>query len=184
MKAFDAWLTDLSTQPLPGGVAAAAVAAAMGAALVAKSIRMTLRTRAVEGPDRLWLEETLALSGEQRTALLRLADADEEAYGAVLRLKGAAARSAAGRQAWEAAIDVPLQVAEACRPLVGRLPRLRALCKPALRSDLETGGWLLEAGSKAALLAARSNVDILGKDAGTEPFWARIEALTEDGNDD
>jgi formiminotetrahydrofolate cyclodeaminase len=180
MKEFDAWLNDLSAEPVPGGVAAAAVAGAMGAALVTKSIRATLKRPTRTEADIKSLQTVLVLAGEQQTTLLQLADADEKAYAAVLELEGPRPRSAAEWQVWRAAIEIPIQVSETCQLLLAPLPYLRTICMPVLQPDLQTGAWLLEAGMRAGLVAAESNLSMLGDGDPVRTLRARMDALRKD----
>jgi formiminotetrahydrofolate cyclodeaminase len=152
VKDLEAWLDDLSAKPLPGGVAAAAVAAAMGSALMAKAARVTLRQQRRPNAGRTALEAVLDLAQARRAELLELATADEQAYRAVLEPSGAA------DEAWRAATEVPIRVAEACHSLLDQMPAILGLCWPPVRTDLEIGGWLLEIGARAGVAAAESNV--------------------------
>jgi formiminotetrahydrofolate cyclodeaminase len=180
MKEFDAWLNDLSAEPIPGGVAAGAVAGAMGAALVTKSIRATLRSPQETEADTELLQTALILAGEQQTILLQLADADEKAYHAVLDLEGPIPQSGTEGQVWWTATEVPIQVSEACQLLLAPLPHLLTICTPALHPDLKTGAWLLEAGMRAGLLAAQSNLSVLGDGDPVRTLRARVDALRKD----
>lgn len=177
MSDWNAWLSSLDNEPLPGGVAAAAVAAAMGAALMAKAGRVTLRNQVGGRADRIWLEAVLQQARAQRAELMRLAEADQEAYGAVLNALGGTLQEPVRREAWRVATEVPLQVAEVCRRLLDLLPRLLGACWPAVRVDLETGGWLLDTALRASLLAAESNLQAWGGGAEVQPLRARMEAI-------
>jgi formiminotetrahydrofolate cyclodeaminase len=172
---FTGWLDRLASQPLPGGVAAAALSAAMGAALTAKVARLTLAQQSLTGAERAMVQDTLDLAGAQQTDLICLASADEQAYRAVLDAEGAPAR----RLAWQQATGTPLQVAEACRLLLDRLPELFTVCPPVVQVDLQTGGWLLETGVRSGLRAAKTNLGAWAD--GTEPpaLGSRIDALQE-----
>jgi formiminotetrahydrofolate cyclodeaminase len=174
---FYAWLNDLATEPLPGGVSAAAVSAAMGTALIVKTVQATLQHQALDSWDRTALEATLERAHAQRAMLLCLADADQQAYQAVLHSRRMAVRDPARNQAWQTATEVPLCVAEACDLLLERLSHLEAVCWPAVRADLEIGSWLLETGLRAGLLAAENNVQVWGERAHKSSFRTRMEAL-------
>jgi formiminotetrahydrofolate cyclodeaminase len=177
---FDGWFNRVVTEPLPAGVAVAAVAAVMGAALVAKVSRLTLMQGGLAEPDQnLWkvaLESALAQQAELRC----LAKADEQAYRAVLGTKALAAEAPARQQTWQVATEVPIQVAEACNQLLHRVPGLLTLCQPALRVDLQIGSWLLAKGLQAGLAAAEVNLQAWGELAEAQPLRARVEALQED----
>jgi formiminotetrahydrofolate cyclodeaminase len=146
---------------------------------MAKASRVTLRHQVVASADRVWLEAVLQQARAQRAELMRLAEADQEAYGAVLETLGATVQEPMRRRAWQVATEVPLHVAEVCRRLLDLLPRLLAGCWPAFRVDLETGGWLLELAVRAGLLAAESNLRAWGGDAEVQPLRARMENLRE-----
>ena len=179
VKDLNALLHDMATQPLPGAVAAAAMAAAMGAALVAKATQVTLRHRVTDVSDRTLLETVHDLAQVQRIDLARLAGADERAYRAVLGTRTLAAEDLARRQAQKMATVIPLCIAEACQLLLSNLHRLAEICWPAVRSEIQTGGWLLEVGMRAGLLAAESNLCAWGDDAEAKPFQARMNALQD-----
>ena len=179
MQDLEAWLDDMSTRPLPGGVAAAAVAAAMGVALIAKALRVTLNRQQLTASEQPVLEETLDLMQAQRVALFRSADADVEAYRAVLDTRSLAASDPARRQAWQSATEVPVAVAEACRLLLDRLPAVVPQCWSGVCVDFEIGSQLLQAGMQAGVLAAEANMSLGGAAIDGGPFRARIEALSQ-----
>jgi formiminotetrahydrofolate cyclodeaminase len=190
MQDLETWLNEMSARPLPGGVAAAAVAAAMGAALIAKALRVTLNRLQFAAPDRAVLEETLYLTRAQQGALFHQADADVEAYRTVLDTCSLAASDPARRRAWQSATEVPVAVAEACRLLLDRLPGVVPQCWSGVCVDFEIGSQLLQAGMRAGILAAEANLSLGGAAVDGGPFRVRIEALwqadrtNEGGSDD
>jgi formiminotetrahydrofolate cyclodeaminase len=177
MKEFNAWLKDLSTKSLPGAVAAAALAAAMGAGLVAKAARVTLRRGAVSGATHTALQEVIDLADRQQDALVRLAEADDRAYRAVLEARSGRAAPSLQREAWLQATEVPLRIAEICRSLVEHSSPWLDACWPAVRPDLKIGLWLLETGIRAGLEAAESNVGFCGDTPAAESLQLRIDVL-------
>ncbi len=177
MREFSIWLKDLSTKPLPGAVAAAALAAAMGAGLVAKAARITLHKGAVNGATRTLLQEVIELADQQQDALVRLAEADVRAYHAVLEAKSGSASPSVQREAWLQATEMPIRIAEACRLLVERSSLWIDQCWPAICADLNIGLWLLQTGIRAGLEAAESNVGFCGDTPAAESLQMRIDAL-------
>jgi len=172
---FAGWLDRLATQPLPGGVASAAMAAAMGAALTYKVARIALAEKSLTGSNRAAVQATLDLASAQQAELVRLSSADEQAYRAVLEAEQAPAR----RLAWQQATRVPILVSEACRLLLDRLPGLYAVCPPVVYVDLQIGSWLLEMGVRAGLEAAGANLQVWARGTDLPAFRARIDALQE-----
>ena len=179
VRDFESWLEDLSGEPLPGGVSAAAVASAMGAALVVKAMRVTLQRRDLSGDQRAALQAVLDLARDRQTVLLHLADADERAYRAVLDSRARGPGSPAKDEAWYEATEAPIRVAEVCHLLLGKLPRVFGLCRPAVKPDLEIGAWLLETGRRAGLLAADTNLRT-GKGEGAGAHRTRVDALKQE----
>lgn len=181
MKDFAAWLHNLSAKPLPGGVSAAALAAAMGAALLAKTARVSLHQQDMIVEDRATMQAALDLASHQQQALVELANADEQAYRAVL----AAGAQPDPRQPeggpWLSAIEVPIGVAETCHLLLQQLPGLQELCLPVVRPDLDIGRWLLEAGLRTGILAAKSNMQAWADKVEMTPLEARLAALEPGG---
>jgi formiminotetrahydrofolate cyclodeaminase len=177
MREFSAWLKDLSTKPLPGAVAAAALAAAMGAGLVAKAARVTLHRGAVDGATPALLQEVIDLADRQQEALVRFAETDVRAYRAVLEARSRSAPPSVQREAWLQATETPLRIAEACRLLVERSSLWIDQCWPAICADLNIGLWLLQTGIRAGLEAAESNVGFCGDTPAAESLQMRIDAL-------
>ena len=115
MKDFDVWLNDLSNKPLPGAVAAAAVTAAMGAALIAKAARITLEKRQLDGDAQSSIQTLWNLAENQRASLVDLASADDRAYSAVLDARSSAASSSTLTRAWLQATETAIRLDEECR---------------------------------------------------------------------
>jgi formiminotetrahydrofolate cyclodeaminase len=178
-EGYEDWLSRLATRPLPGGVTAAALAAAMGAALVAKAMRITAASQSVVSSEQEMMEEILVLADVNQSELLRLARADEEAYRTVLNTRGLPALDPARNQAWKMATEVPVQLAETCGALLGRLPDLLNMCRPSVLVDMQVGGWLLDSGKRAGVRAAEVNLQAWGDQAQAKVFRSRLDALLE-----
>ena len=165
---LDVWLDDMAGAALPGGVAAGALAGAMGAALIAKAGRVSLRRGTPEGA----VADMVAIADSGRRELMRLVQADVDAYRKVLHKQGLTA--------WLAATGVPLQVAEISHKLLGQLDRLCQECWPGIAVDLEIGIDLLKVARAAGLIAARDNLSYLESRPEADGLRRRLEALAEE----
>jgi hypothetical protein len=83
----------------------------------------------------------------------------------------------AAEQAWQAATETALQLAETCQALLNGVPLPEDRLWPAVRAELQTGRWLVEVGVRAGLLAAESNLRALGDGPASVPLQERIQAL-------
>jgi formiminotetrahydrofolate cyclodeaminase len=154
---FEGWLDDMATQSLPGGVAAAATAAALGAALVAKTGRITLQRVPSGAPPSRALLATVEAAEKTRAELLDLAAADVRAYRGWLESRRRPAGDSLRQRAPARATEIPMRIVETCQALLDRSLPLVAACWPTVRTDLEIGRWLLETGVRAGSLAANEN---------------------------
>ncbi len=177
MNEFAVWLDKMATKPLPGGVSAAALAAAMGAALVAKVAASRPSPEGADSHGRRAPQALLPLAQASRAELVRLAAADEAAYCQVLDTRCLPASDEGRRQAWQRATDLPLTVAETCRRLLADLASLDEMGSPALAVDLEVGRRLLQTGAEAGTLAAQENVHAWGADSDSSTHRRRLAAL-------
>jgi len=140
--------------PGPAGGTAAAVSAALGAALLEMSARVSLRTRS--GDEEL----TGIRDGAGRLAreLTRLAGEDITAYGAVIRaLPGKKKDPAVYHAAMTGAAEVLLSVGDLCLEALDLALRLRPLCRISALGDLLTGSHLLLAALESSLAGAEIN---------------------------
>jgi methenyltetrahydrofolate cyclohydrolase len=158
------WLAELgSAAPAPGGGAAAALSAALGAALVEMVCNLTLGKPAYAGHER----DTITIrdaAARLRQAALTQADADATAFRelmAAFRLpKGSeaekAARAAAVQAATLRAATVPLHVAATAAGVAELAARLPGRSNPNVLSDVGVAA----ACAVAAIEAAAINVEI------------------------
>lgn len=159
----------------PGGGAVAAVAGAMGAALVSMVANLTVGRKkyaAVEGEMQALLAEATTLQAQ----LLELADRDQAAFAAVMEAyklpKDSPERPAAVEQAYQGACLVPLETARLCARVVELCALAAEKGNPNAKSDAESGAHL----ARAALRSARENVLINLKEITDPAFRARMEA--------
>jgi methenyltetrahydrofolate cyclohydrolase len=161
-------LTDLlaafrSSDPTPGGGSAAALAGAVGAALLAMVAALP-KTRASDAREEGLLREAGERCAALSDDLATLIDRDSEAYDMVMAAyklpKGSdeekAARSAAIQQALRSAIAAPLDVMRACATATERAIPIASLGNRSAASDVQVAVELLT----AALHGARLNVEI------------------------
>jgi formiminotetrahydrofolate cyclodeaminase len=158
-----------SEEPVPGGGAAAAVAAALGASLTSMVVRLSVGRPKYAGHADLHAE-ALGRSDAARAAFLELADADAEAYGAYRAARAmphgteaeGATRAAASRDAARGAAQVPLDVVKACHAQIGLVERLAGRTNRYVASDLEVAALLLDSAARSAAANVRVNLGSIG----------------------
>ncbi|HEX3247487.1 MAG TPA: cyclodeaminase/cyclohydrolase family protein [Chloroflexota bacterium] len=189
----DLSLTDFSEElasgnPTPGGGAAAALAGALGAALLAMVCRFTVgreRFAAVENDVQAMLAEADAARGRFHQAV----EADAEAYagvGAAYRLPRAtdeekASRSAAIAAASWAAAQPPLAVAEEAASLVILCHRAADITNPMLGSDVTTAIALVRAAIDGGAANVEANMSGVSPEQAAE-LRQRLDAARERGS--
>ena len=180
-----------SSDPVPGGGSAAAIAGAMGAALVGMVAELT-----VGRPDYLEhetvLQEIRAAAGERRRLLLALADEDAEAYQSVVAARRMAketepqreARAAALRTAMVAAARAPLRAATVAAEVLELAGRIAPIGNRNAVSDAGVAAQLSAAAIRGAVLNVRINLPYLPAGEAlreTAPAeLARLEAIADE----
>ena len=153
-QSIRAFLDDLSARtPVPGGGAAAALTAGLGAALISMVAQYSLkkgRPKAVEQK----IKAILTKSEKIRKRLLDLVDRDAQAYLNVVRARSLSA--ARKKAALKGARTVPLEVEKLCYEAVNLSPYLVREGNRYLVSDIRVAVELL----LAAFYAAKINVEI------------------------
>ncbi len=158
-----------SKAPVPGGGAAAAVSAALGASLTAMVVRLSLDRPKYADHSALHAE-ALERSDAARARFLELADADATAYAAYRAARSlpheteqeTEAREAATREAARGAAQVPLEVVKACHAQVELVERVVGRTNLYVASDLDVAALLLDSAARAAAANVRVNLGAIG----------------------
>src|SRR5439155_224086 len=147
-----------SAAAVPGGGSAAALAAAMGAALVSMVAKLSAKKARTD-------EIRAALSGlvpeldELAERLLELSQDDIDAYRAVIDGRKSGAADTLLERAYERAAEVPLATASAAARGVALAAETSKNAWDMAASDLAAGSKLLQTGREGALVhAAASSV--------------------------
>jgi len=181
-----------SSDPVPGGGSAAALAGALGAALVAMVAELTIGR-----PDYAEHEEVVRKlrfdALDRKGELLDLAQQDADAYEMVVRARHMpkdseserATRSAALHEAMGEAARIPLRVAVVASEVLDLAERVAPIGNKNAVSDAGVAAQLAAAGLRGALLNVRINLPYLAAD---EPLRvtapaeiARLEQLAAEG---
>lgn len=184
-KTVSEFLNELaSAAPAPGGGSAAALAGAMGAALVSMVCNLTLgRKKYADVQDEM--AAVVAQSEELRRELSDLLQADVEAYTAVSSAyklpketdADKTVRSAAIQEALKQATIVPLHVAEACVCVLD-------MCRPVAEkgnvnavSDAGVAALLVEAALRSAALNVIINLKAIQDQTFCNEMGNRLTSL-------
>jgi formiminotetrahydrofolate cyclodeaminase len=190
---MDERLTDLTVRrlverlatsdPVPGGGSAAALAGAMGAALVRMVVELTVDRPAAEGHAEELTEISLAASNWQ-SELLNLAELDATAYDAVVRARRLPRDSELDKQARDTqvaaavreATRAPLATARVANEVLGLAERLAPIGNRNAVSDVGVAALLAVAAIRGAAMNVEINLPSLPAD---EPL--RTDAADEIG---
>ena len=151
-------------RPDPGGGAAAAHSAALGAALLAKVVQLELQRQGpLRKPGFSW-RDLLARVRQVSAALLQLQEEDVRAY-----FKLAQARTSRDprelAEALEEAVACPLRIMQQAQEGLALMALAGAGCALHLASDLLVGGELLGAAFRGAHHIARANLPLMPPDS-------------------
>ena len=180
-----------SREPIPGGGSAAAMAGAIGAALVAMVAELTIG-RPDAAAHEPALRELRDDAVAHRDLLQRLAEQDAAAYEAVVTARRLpretdderAARSAQLGRAMVAAAEVPLRTAEVAAEVLDLAHRIAPIGNPNAVSDAGVGAQLASASVRGAILNVRINLPYLPADAPLrETAAADVERLERQAAD-
>ena len=160
-----------SKAPTPGGGSAAALAGAMGAALVEMVGELTLG-RTSPQVDEATVREILSAATARRTELLELAQLDASAYDAVVAARRRARETDGERadravriaEATRDATRIPLSVAASAADVLRLAERIAPLGNPNAVSDAGVAAQLASASVRGALLNVRINLPSLAAD--------------------
>jgi methenyltetrahydrofolate cyclohydrolase len=160
-----------SSDPAPGGGSAAALAAAMGAGLVAMVAELTLGRPAYAEYEDL-VSDLRDVARARKDQLLALAEEDAVGYDAVVTARRMPkesdaereARASALRSAMVEAARVPMQTALVAAEVLEMAERIAPIGNRNAVSDAGVAAQLAAAGLRGALLNVRINLPYLAED--------------------
>lgn len=158
-----------STAAVPGGGSAAALAAAMGAALLSMVAKLSARKAKTEDA-RQSLSDVVPELDALAARLLELSQEDIDAYRAVIDARKSRASGEELHRAYEHAAEVPLATATAASRGIAIGLEISKHAWEMTASDLAVGSELLETGLAGALGNVEINLSELSPQAA-----ARIE---------
>ena len=173
-----------SSEPAPGGGAAAALAGALGAALVQMTASLTIgRPRFADVEDQA--QRIAQRTAELRQRLARLGQADAEAFDKVstaYRLPRAddaqkATRSEAIQSALRLAAEVPLETARISAEVVEVAEEAAPVLNRAVISDVLVGALLAQAALHSAAINVEINLASMTDAAAIERYSNELDRL-------
>ncbi len=175
-----------SSAPAPGGGSAAALAAAIGAALVSMVANLTVgKKKYADVQDDI--QRILSHSEALRHKCVKLLEDDVAAYTEVIRAykmprdteEQKQARSATIQEALKGATAVPMERAEACVEILNLCPESAEKGNVRAVSDAGVGALMAEAALRAAAFNVWINLGSIKDKAFVQKEGARLNALLE-----
>jgi formiminotetrahydrofolate cyclodeaminase len=176
-----------SPEPVPGGGSASAVAAALGASLVAMVAELT-QGRAKYADHAPLCEAAQPAARALADEFLRLADEDAAAYAAcaiALKLPRESftdqeLRNQQIRETATIAAEVPLKCVERCVDALGIAESLAGRSNKNASSDLRVASLLLEAAADGAAENVLVNLPLIGANEWTDAAGNQVQELLQE----
>jgi formiminotetrahydrofolate cyclodeaminase len=176
-----------STDPVPGGGSASAVAASLAASLVEMVAGLSLARPKYE-PFRPTVERGLRSGQRLRRRFLELADADAAAYARFTDARRLpkdtdveqAARAQAVAYAARSAADVPLAIVRECRDLAVEIEALSGRSNVNASSDLNVAALLADAAARGAGANVLINLPSVDDEAFAGAATAELQRLLQE----
>jgi len=173
-----------SSEPVPGGGSASALAASLGASLISMVAGLSAG-RPKYAAYAATLDKCAALGRELADRFLSIADRDADAYaGYAAAMKSPrdtdeqkAARQKAIRAAAKAASEVPLECVQSCAVLVSAAESLAGRSNVNASSDVLVAALLGEAAARGAAENVLINLSATGDDVYAGEKQAEVDAL-------
>jgi len=176
-----------SDAPVPGGGSASAVAASLGASLLAMVARLS------QGRERYasfasTIDRALEAADAARLRLLELAQEDAAAYRHLVEVRAAARdsgqRSAEGvravQDAAREAARVPMAIVRECYKVMEHVDRMAGRSNLGAASDLDVAARLLEAAARGAGANVIVNLPAMGDERLADSMLGELEARTHE----
>jgi methenyltetrahydrofolate cyclohydrolase len=174
----DVFLAELaSASPAPGGGAAAALAGALGAALVAMVARVTA---ARDASAASMMEEAVASADRLRTTLTRLVTEDAAAYRRLVQSR-ATPGSATRADALRMATAVPLSISRNSREVLALCEAVAPRARASAVSDLGVAAALAWAALDSGATTVRANLKSVTDAEFREASEREVRTLLSDG---
>jgi formiminotetrahydrofolate cyclodeaminase len=172
-----------SSEPVPGGGSASAIAAALAASLLAMVARLSLDRPKYE-PYRSTIERVLGFADGSRQRLMTLADEDARAYAGFSAARKMShetaeeeeARVAATAAAARNASEVPMQLVRECGRLIEEVASVAGRSNVNAASDLEVAARLSAAAAHGAAANVLINLPMVGDESYAGAARAELNA--------
>lgn len=167
-----------SSDPTPGGGAAAAHAGAMGCALVMMALGTTIKRKNTPDEIKIQLDKSLKRLGSLKTQLSSYVRKDGEAYTAYLTAaklpKENPSRAKAIEQALVFAASVPADAAVTAVQILKEIDAVKDDVAPIIMSDIFCARHLLQAAIRCAVENIRANIVLLKNEDQKNSFEKQI----------
>ena len=172
----------------PAGGSSAALAGALGAALVSMACRLTLGKEGFEEVEEE-LNSVLSASEPLRKNLLFAVDMDADAYQKVLEARSLPAgnddeqkiRTVAVRAAFREACESPRQIARDCLEVLRLCLRVSGIVNVSTTCDLGAAAIQVLGGLEISFMNAQANLPFVSNDEYSDEVWTEMEEIQEEG---
>jgi len=173
-----------SGEPVPGGGSVSALAGALGAGLAGMVAGLTAGRKGFDAVD-AEIQEAAATAANLLEGCLELVDKDPEVYRRVLGACNLPQNTAAEktdrrraiREAMEAAVRVPLLVAERSLEILGLAETVVRIGISSAAADGVVGALLARSAGLGALYNVRANLKVLESSQQLDALISRADAL-------
>ncbi len=173
-------------EPTPGGGAAAAMAGAMGCALLLMAVGTTLKRKHTPAEDVPLLKETRHRLQGLHSTLKKLIGQDADAYTAYMHAaklpKETPSRPQAVQDALWFAATVPADTAATCQQVLQVLDKVQGKIAPIIKADVFCARHLLRGAILCALENVRANLSLITDEKRIQSLTRILENYEPDRN--